>query len=120
MFGKKKITTNTYDTKYETLWTEMFDYSDSLSCCAKDVYIKSLCVSLYPEGADKTTAISDCNKSKEALHRAIATYDTARRDLVNFFTNYKEKMQKCSTWNPSTRFSESHKTIEVALENLIR
>lgn len=120
MFGKKKIATNAYDIKYENLWVEMFDHSDSLTHCTQDVYIKNLCVSLYPDGPDKNRAISDYEKSKETLHRAIATYDTAMHELINFFANHKTQMEKCSTWNPSIRFLESHKIIEVALENLIR
>lgn len=120
MFGKKKITLNPYDNNYENLWEEMFDHSDSLRYCVENTYIKNLCISLYVEGADKDRAISDCEKSKQALRRSIATYDMARRDLINFFINHKAQMEKCSTWNPSTRFSESHAVIEVALRNLIK
>lgn len=119
MFSKKKKAINVYDRHFENQWKEMLEHSESLCYHVGDAYIKNLCISLYPYGADKDKAIEDSEKSKKSMLRAVATYDSARTDLINIFKRDKDKMENCANWNPESQFAESHRVIEVALKNFI-
>lgn len=120
MFGKnKKVVFNPYDDRYETMWLDLQEKSTVLANRVRTSYVRNACIDVYPDGSDKEKAIVDSKDAKRSLLCAIGSYDTAKMELQNFYKENKEKLEKCSNWNPE-RFSNSHKLIEIYVENLIK
>lgn len=112
MFNKKKPF-NSYENHADELLYEVQETHDHLIAKARQAITRTGVVSLYPDGADRTRAWSDCDKAKHSLLVAIGSYEGAQRAYNEYIKKNADKLDGArKIWTAS-----SHEIIEWAYEN---
>lgn len=112
MFKKKKPF-NPYENHADELLYEVWETRDHLTAMTRRAITRMGVVSIYPDGADRTRAVSDADNAKHSLLVAIGAYDTARMVYNDYIKKNAEKLNGAKKIWTTT----SHEIIERAYEN---
>lgn len=114
---KKKYRPSLYEEQYETLLSAVCEAKNWLISATEAVIRKQGVIALYPEGADKKTAIQDCEKAKYKMICAIGAYDARRQEAIEYF---KQNFEHLEGWANGTDKATSHAIIENAYYNFYK
>ena len=110
MFGKKKKPFNPYERRADDSLYQVWEARDRLKAKAKQVITRLGVINLYPDGPDRTVAITDAEKARHAMLVAIGAYDTARME----YNDYVEKNAEKFDSHKEKWTTTSHEIIEWA------
>lgn len=108
---KKNQEHNLYQEQYRALVNTVHEAKKQLNDAVEAVIKKQGVIALYPEGADKKTAIQDCEEAKRKMICAIGFYDARRQERIDYF---KQNFEHLEGWADGSNEGTSHDIVETA------
>jgi hypothetical protein len=97
-----------------TLQSRIADAEQRIVESITTILVRSGCVDLYPEGADKQKAEDDAEEAKQQLVRRIAVYDELRYAYTKTVASYPRAERDITAEWDVDRFRDSHAVVERA------
>ena len=113
MKSKKKITW--HEEQYQTLINSLRDARGTLVARTENVICKKGVIDLYPEGADKAFAQTECEDAQHKLICAIGNYDARKQETEDFYKKHCEEL-----YGYIDKFATSHSIIETVYRNFFK
>lgn len=116
----KKIKHSTiYDIQLEEKFFEYQNAYVRLKEATEAIIIKKNVIDLYPDGADKTAAITSFKSAQLELICAIGHYDSTRADSRDYYQEHNEN-DFYKNWSVLCSLKNSHELIEEIYENFFK
>lgn len=112
---KPKKKTSLYEEHYQTLLNALRDAKETLMAKTETVICKKGVVDLYPEGADKAFAQTECEDAQHKLICAIGNYDARKQEAEKFYKEHWEQL-----YGYADKFATSHFIIEIVYKNFFK
>lgn len=121
LFNRKiQLPQRTYhDNVLEDKYDDFLGATHRLIETVEDVIIKKEVIALYPNGADKKTAILALEQTQHTMICAVGRYDSIRADLQRYYKEH-DKNDFYKNWSEICSLKNSHTVVEEAYKNFLK
>ena len=112
---KPKKRTTWYEEHYKELLNALQDAKETLMTKTEKVICKKGVIDLYPEGADKAFAQTECENAQRELICAIGHYDGRQQEVEDFYKKHPEEL-----YGYTNKFATSHFIVEFVYKHFFK